>query len=368
MRRRSDRRRSLGQVTEGGSLSLPEAPGGADASREHSQKEATSRDHASLTSVLGHSPQDFQDKWTARLLASIRSTSDPDNELSWFSLDLSSEDPVADLSAQPMASIYAPATLPEGFQLPVSLGGRTFLATIPPGGVTIGERFSVEIPPSTNVDFPSYAPVGHWKDGILTGFFRHGCCHPSVWNSCCCLPIAVAQICARLGLTWNGLIKGPDTTGTSSADGGFRQWFWTVVGYWIFRVFWFFVCIELNPKDDQERDADTYDPTSQGGPLIDKGQMPTAYRMAVVLEDVTWVLYYGYVAAIVLRRVRTLVREKYHIPKSTPCPGFMEDLCCSVACPCFVTAQIYRHTTDYEKVPAQCCTERGLTAGAPQLV
>ena len=52
-------------------------------------------------------------------------------------------------------------------------------------------------------------PVGAWRDDLFD-IFQHGYCHASAVWSCCCVPIAVAQVATRLHLTWLG------TSGTVS--------------------------------------------------------------------------------------------------------------------------------------------------------
>jgi Cys-rich protein (TIGR01571 family) len=66
---------------------------------------------------------------------------------------------------------------------------------------------------------------------------------------------------------------------------------------------------------------------------------------------------------LILVKVRIQVREKYGIPAREN-----EDCCCSLFCPCFVAAQMLRHTTDYDTYPSTCCTETGIPPHAPSIV
>jgi len=69
---------------------------------------------------------------------------------------------------------------------------------------------------------------------------------------------------------------------------------------------------------------------------------------------------------IVLCQLRQKVRAKYNIP--TQCCGGCEDCCCAYWCsPCTV-CQLARHTADYNRYPAQCCTATGLDSQAPECV
>jgi hypothetical protein len=74
-------------------------------------------------------------------------------------------------------------------------------------------------------------------------------------------------------------------------------------------------------------------------------------------------LVYFIFTLIILIRVRGQVREKYGIPAQGN-----EDVCCSLFCPCFVAAQMLRHTTDYDTYPSTCCTETGIPPHAPSIV
>jgi hypothetical protein len=86
---------------------------------------------------------------------------------------------------------------------------------------------------------------------------------------------------------------------------------------------------------------------------------------AIVLDTFDTILHLAYYVftVVVLIRVRRQVRERYGIPAQGN-----EDVCCSCVCPCFVAAQMLRHTTDYDTYPSTCCTETGIPAYAPSIV
>lgn len=69
---------------------------------------------------------------------------------------------------------------------------------------------------------------------------------------------------------------------------------------------------------------------------------------------------FGSSTMVVLRNIRSYVRQKYGIPADSGCPAPVEDCGCSVLCPCLVAAQLLRHTGDYERYPARCCSSNGL--------
>lgn len=67
-----------------------------------------------------------------------------------------------------------------------------------------------------------------------------------------------------------------------------------------------------------------------------------------------------------LCRTRQNVRARYQIPEEH-CRG-CEDLCCSVWCSCCITAQMLRHTGEYESYPGVCCSKTGHPPGTPLVV
>jgi hypothetical protein len=92
------------------------------------------------------------------------------------------------VSGQSMMQITAPATLPEGYELPVQLGSSQFKVKVPMGGIEQGQVFSVPIPHETIVQAASVAssiPVGAWRDSECD-CFKYGLCHPHIWTSYLC--------------------------------------------------------------------------------------------------------------------------------------------------------------------------------------
>lgn len=179
-------------------------------------------------------------------------------------------------------------------------------------------------------------PVGHWRDG-LWDLGRHGSCHGSVWTACCCVPIASAQVISRLHLTaW-----GQPHAALRQRTAIFRSIVASVAAYWCTRVLLFLLVAMLDPN------------TSSPASYVEPG---TAYFAVCALDDA---LAYVCMALTViqLRNVRSRVRATYAIPGSVA-----GDVCCSVACPCFVAAQLLRHTADYQQQqPSRgCCGETGL--------
>lgn len=133
-------------------------------------------------------------------------------------------------------------------------------------------------------------------------------------------------------LTWNG------TDGnTSQTTGAIQTIFFVVISYWAIHLSLSFA---LGFFEEDE------------APFVIIDNLDNSLHLCFFL-----LTFY------VLRRARRTVREKYGIPASG-----REDACCSLFCPCFVSAQMLRHTTDYDTYPATCCTETGLPAHAPSIV
>ena len=84
-----------------------------------------------------------------------------------------------------------------------------------------------------------------------------------------------------------------------------------------------------------------------------------AFRLLGVILFTVWSVYS-------LCRTRENVRARYRIEEEY-CKG-CEDLCCSVFCSCCVTAQMLRHTGEYETHPGHCFTKTGHPVGTPLVV
>lgn len=177
------------------------------------------------------------------------------------------------------------------------------------------------------------APTGRWKDGLFD-CFKAGVCHPSLWCSLCCTQIAMGQVISRMQLTWLGE---PGTFySTSRAYGAIVL---LVVSFFIYST-----ALELAAM-----------PYSIGNepPYI------AGLRFGGNFLFTVWCIY-------ALCRTRQNVRARYQIPEER-CKG-CEDLCCSVWCACCTTAQMMRHTGEYENYPGVCCSKTGHPPGTPLVV
>lgn len=102
---------------------------------------------------------------------------------------------VAAVPGQSLLSVTAPANLPEGYEFPVVLGQQQFMVQVPPGGVEVGQQFTVPMPcknpqyretaTTTTTSTTLSIPVGHFRDGECD-LFQYGACHLHCWTSCFC--------------------------------------------------------------------------------------------------------------------------------------------------------------------------------------
>jgi len=202
----------------------------------------------------------------------------------------------------------------------------------PDGGVEEGQIFLVPLPPN----FPGErlkAPTGEWKDGILD-FCKAGPFHPSLWCSICCTQIAMAQVISRMQLTWLGE---PGTLYNTNKS-------FTVIVVLVACYMIYSSALELAAFPFPE------------------GEEPTilaTLRLVGVFLFSLWSIY-------ALCRTRQNVRARYQIPEE--CCAGCEDLCCSFWCACCTTAQMLRHTGQYETYPGTFFTKTGHPPGTPLVV
>jgi Cys-rich protein (TIGR01571 family) len=144
--------------------------------------------------------------------------------------------------------------------------------------------------------------------------------------------VAAAQVISRLRLTWTGR-----PGNVSETTGAFQVLFYVVVSYFVLHTIARFI-------------SESYEEDETPAVIMD------AFSSSLHLVFFIFTVY-------ILYKVRIQVREKYGIPAQGN-----EDCCCSCFCPCFVAAQMLRHTTDYDTYPSTCCTETGIPPHAPSIV
>jgi len=231
-----------------------------------------------------------------------------------------------------MIHVTAPATLPAGYTFEAAINGdeaKLVTVEVPEGGVQEGQVFLIELP----LNFAGsrlVAPTGRWKDGLFD-CFKPGFLHPSLWCSLCCTQIAMGQVISRMQLTWLGEYGSPDKTRNA-----FMAILMLVSSYFVYCA-----ALEL---------AELPYAVNAMPPYL------TLCRLIGNLLFTLWSIYS-------LCRTRQSVRERYQIKEQT-CVG-CEDVCCAVWCGCCVTAQMLRHTGEYENYPGICCSATGHPPGTP---
>mmetsp|Transcript_14447 Transcript_14447/g.21290 ORF Transcript_14447/g.21290 Transcript_14447/m.21290 type:complete len:278 (+) Transcript_14447:112-945(+) len=247
--------------------------------------------------------------------------------------------------------VIAPADLQQGYQFEAEAKGRKFTVVVPPGGVKEGQQFTVKspviLPPS------NHGIKGSWKNGLFA-CFKHGCCHPHLCLSCCCGPLALAQVMTRMRLTWTG-----DRGSIPQVANTFQR---------VARIFFLFVLaivaldvasFMLYPQFSEMRDITEDQVIDFNDYFSQQNIWDTAPTGAIALYYSKCLLEILFCFYIVLTtcKTRRAVREQYEIPNS--CCG-CEDFCCSLWCGCCTTMQMMRHTADYDQHEGKCCTKSGL--------
>mmetsp|Transcript_5026 Transcript_5026/g.14647 ORF Transcript_5026/g.14647 Transcript_5026/m.14647 type:complete len:251 (-) Transcript_5026:275-1027(-) len=241
-----------------------------------------------------------------------------------------------DEDAQPlMVTVTAPASLPAGYTFDALINDdpdRTFTVEVPDGGVAEGEKFLAPVPAlATNSRI--IAPTGKWKDGLFS-CFSLGVCHPHLCCALWCTKCAMAQVMTRMELTWLGE-PGPQVATKST----FRVVVSLIAAYAVYSMSLALVALDYEPAD-----------------------VPLYIIILRTMGDVLFAIWGVYS----LYRTRQSVRAQYSIPEEN-CIG-CEDLCCSIFCTCCVTAQMSRHTGEFETYPGVCCTATGHPPGTPLTV
>lgn len=256
-----------------------------------------------------------------------------------------------------MVNVTAPANLEAGYTFEAEINGdptKIFTCAVPEGGVVEGQTFLAPLPLSYNGPRVR-APIGMWKDGVFdccsVGFF-----HPSLWCSWCCTQFAMGQLMTRMQLNWLGN-PGPIVSTAQT----FKVVAMLTISYFVFSF-----CLQALSLEY------AYDEIPRS--------ISTTRFVAGLLFGV-WTVY-------ALCRVRRNMRARYQI-KEERCIGcegesllfsfhscklrsvlnnllFLPlDVCCSLWCGCCVTAQMLRHTGDYETYPGTCCSSSGHPPGTP---
>lgn len=237
-----------------------------------------------------------------------------------------------------MVEVTAPSTLPAGYRFTASYNGTVFPVTVPSSGVTEGQK--LEVP---------FQGTGRWKDDIFA-CTRHGLCHPSLLNACCCSLILMGQIMTRLKLNY---LASP-TPGDEWRN-TYKILVCIAIAYGVVQML--FV-----PADTVDLDLTNFDPTNPEFDPADTGD-PTAIGSTSNPIGSMFNFVITIFMLVIVTKVRKLVRQQQSIPESN-CVG-CEDCCCAFWCGCCTVSQLARQTADYDNEEARFFSSTGV-ASAPK--
>lgn len=192
-------------------------------------------------------------------------------------------------------------------------------------------------------------PFGSWRDGIWD-CFRVGLCHVQCCLAFWCAPIALGQVLTRLKLN---VIASPQQQQSNTVVNAFVLMIILVVVYAV--VDWMLVLVMVPYLSEIEEGEETGQIYTANEPYLP----PWVLTLSSVRR--IWEFLYSVFILVVLCRTRQHVRQRYSIPTTTcGSSSVLEDCCCSFWCgPCLV-CQMARHTADYQREQAMCCTATGL--------
>jgi Cys-rich protein (TIGR01571 family) len=187
-------------------------------------------------------------------------------------------------------------------------------------------------------------PVGAWRDGICDCCIQ-GACHPSCCISTWCYGLALGQVMTRMHLDWS-------VDPVRYRPGGLSPFKIMVILMIFYYAVYTFASAVAQPYTTMSEDKTP--PVIPGWVALLLG-----FRSLVGLGTFLYVL----IARI---RTRAYIRNKYAIPEQY-CSG-CDDCCLSFWCGCCTTAQMLRHTADYDTYRAECCSDTGISLQAPNVV
>mmetsp|Transcript_11217 Transcript_11217/g.21379 ORF Transcript_11217/g.21379 Transcript_11217/m.21379 type:complete len:325 (-) Transcript_11217:73-1047(-) len=268
--------------------------------------------------------------------------------------------PVASTQIRPAVEVVAPVDMAAGFRFPVTLGMQVLQVQVPEGGtgVVAGQRFAAwvisEQNDTTMMLDGEPAAVG-WRDGFFR-CFKYGVCHPMLCLACWCTPCVLGQVMTRAKLDILANPRWPPTETTV---------FWTPFKFlWALTAAYIFMrgiteaIIDYKVDSNNNDDKDTEDT----GDDTDDDEYPSWAETLIFFRFLVF-LSFAIFILILMIKTRQFVRKKDHIPAET-C-GAMEDCCVSFFCPCCTVCHLARHTNDYDRYSARCCTDTGLADDAP---
>lgn len=231
----------------------------------------------------------------------------------------------------------------------------SFLLHQPPGGVSQGQRFTGKVVSSAGTGGLAGAhsiPQGRWRDG-LCDCFVHGCCHPVCCLGLWCTSCLLGQVQTRLKLN----MLSAEITSPGGQSAFIKLFIITtavVILSWVFSI----VSSATSDCDGDDDDYYYYDDDERCDP-------GTTSEIFNALQSIVRIAFFIFIVVLTMK-ARTYIRNKYNIPEQK-CNG-CEDCCCAFWCGPCVTCQMARHTADFHRHGAKCCTSTGLATGVPEVV
>lgn len=264
---------------------------------------------------------------------------------------------LVEVDAAPVGvNVVAPANLPEGYELNVTVGGLNLRVAVPPGGVQEGQPFQAIVLPDrqpindtrtsqnaeeNNAKFTP--PRGSWRGRLCECWMR--LCNAQTCLTIWCPPCAVGQIMTRMSLGYCGKPLMRDKIQKMST---YRFVLFFTVLFEIF-IWATSAMVNVNNRD--------------GKPYVTDDKETSFLMILEILQDV-FSLAFAIYCFVITVRTRKFIRQKYEIP--TKCCGKCEDLCCSVFCGICTVTQMAHHTADLSQ--ANCCSDNGLDHDASYVV
>jgi len=243
--------------------------------------------------------------------------------------------------------VVSPATLEGGATFEAEVDGKTFMVTVPDGGVGEGDNFDVPYPvddaipvavaaiavPAGSTDADAavnknevgafQVPTGSWRNDCCSCF--ETCCCPFMMGWCC-FPILMGQIMQRMKMN-------------------------------------FFGC-EKSANENQAPICIAYTAATIGLFLL--GLIIQLARINYI-GPIIWFLWAVYMTTV-FTCARMTMRKKYKIE-----PGCCGDNCCDDClfvyfCSCCTAIQMERHTHDENQYGYNLTSQIGLDDDAPEIV
>ena len=235
------------------------------------------------------------------------------------------------------------------------------ILTKPEGGVYAGEIFLAPLPNTYNAPRIT-APIGYWKDDLFN-VCDEGMCHPSLCCSLLCPIFALGQVMSRMQVNW---------LGSPCAKRRVARTFDVII------VLLLLDCVFYRFSFSSYYNNYSLTFNLGIGTFLSPVVGYVERLVLWIMDESEYASFLWYIRPFVLTtllfwkvfataRTRRTLRERYQIREQYCCQG-TEDTCVSLWCWCFTTAQMLRHTGEYENYQGVCCSSTGHQPGVPLVV